>query len=498
MLEDAPILKLTEATYKTLKGGVNFGIADNEIPAAMAAKLSEDVFVFSGCKTYHELKEASLLLRDEHGKIKPFEAFRRDIDSIHQNYNRNYLASEYDFAISSAQSASKWADIVSDGDEYDLQYRTAGDDRVRIDHAVLHGTTLPSSHAFWDSYMPPNGWRCRCQVVQVLRGKYPRSNGDEAIKNGEAATSMLDKEGRNRAAMFRFNPGKQQIIFPLNHPYRKMIPEEAKEIISKQATQKSEQEKTERAQDQRQLRLADYITGNRVTEQHVRDIMEAYANTFAEDYNGGLIRVDISRSSSAFMSNGRYSNRPGNILTIHNAKFRLRDPSGEIIEFNPIQEVKGALSAIKQGNTLTFNQEYAIESLWHETLHAKAKGWTDYNNKTNLKRVHMETLNQFCARNTYPEFLKRLGGQAEHQAEIKAHGYGYGSYLRNFRAMLKHFEIDETEACQYILPRLLTESYEKAGEIAVEFLSKKGVEDGSTYIDNLEKPNHIYVKLLMK
>ena len=494
MLEDAPILKLTEATYKTLKGGVNFGIADNEIPAAMAAKLSEDVFVFSGCKTYHELKEASLLLRDEHGKIKPFEVFRRDIDSIHQNYNRNYLASEYDFAISSAQSASKWADIVSDGDEYDLQYRTAGDDRVRIDHAVLHGTTLPSSHAFWDSYMPPNGWRCRCQVVQVLRGKYPRSNGDEAIKNGEAATTMLDKEGRNRAAMFRFNPGKQQIIFPLNHPYRKMIPEEAKEIISKQAAQSHEDKRVKT----KRIDLDKFIPGKRVSEQNVKDIMMEHARLFPKEYLGGLMEVRISRSRSAFMSNGRYPNRPGNILTIHNADFRLRGMDGEITVFNPAQEVKGAFMAIKEGRTLTFNQEYALESLWHETLHAKAAGTKNFKTISKLQIIQMETLNQFCARYTYPLFVERLGGQAANYAQIRAHGYGYGLYVRNFRSMLKHFEIDEVEACQYILPRLLAEPYEKAGEIAVEFLTGKGVKNAAKYMERLEQSTAQYEKLLLE
>ena len=50
------------------------------------------------------------------------------------------------------------------------------DDRVREDHAILHGTTLPPSDPFWSLYLPPNGWNCRCTAVQVRKGKYPQSD----------------------------------------------------------------------------------------------------------------------------------------------------------------------------------------------------------------------------------------------------------------------------------------------------------------------------------
>ena len=45
--------------------------------------------------------------------------------------------------------AAKWHDFEQDGDRYYLQYRTAGDDKVREEHAALNGTTLPPSDPFW-------------------------------------------------------------------------------------------------------------------------------------------------------------------------------------------------------------------------------------------------------------------------------------------------------------------------------------------------------------
>ena len=129
---------------------------------------------------------------------------------------------EYIFATSSAQMAAKWADMENDGDRYNIQYRTANDDRVRDEHEALANTTLPDTDLFWESYFPPNGWRCRCTAVQVRKGKYPEDNSAKSIAKGETATTRIDKKGNNADEIFRFNPGKQKVIFPPKHPYRQV------------------------------------------------------------------------------------------------------------------------------------------------------------------------------------------------------------------------------------------------------------------------------------
>ena len=197
----------------------NGAIADNDVPEAMAKSLKEDVFVFSGLKTNAQLAEASKLLMTADGKIKSFSAFSKDVESVKENYNQKYLDAEYQFAVSSAQSAGNWANLSSD---YDLQYRTAGDDRVRDSHDKLRDVTLPQDDAFWVSYYPPNGWRCRCTAVQVRKGKFEASDSKKAITEGEKATSQIDKDGKNKLAIFRFNPGIQKVVFPPAHPYAKV------------------------------------------------------------------------------------------------------------------------------------------------------------------------------------------------------------------------------------------------------------------------------------
>ena len=107
-------------------------------------------------------------------------------------------------------------------DDYYLQYRTARDERVRSSHRPLDRITLPADDPFWDEFFPPNGWNCRCNVVQVGKNSRRPSNSAKAIARGRAATTQLDSKGRNKAKIFRFNPGKKQKVFPDKHPYFKV------------------------------------------------------------------------------------------------------------------------------------------------------------------------------------------------------------------------------------------------------------------------------------
>lgn len=197
-------------TNDILQGAANEGII-HKVPNATLQHMRDNIYVFSGCKTFAELRELSDLLIDGKGEIKSFSKFFQDVRQVHNTYNKAYLESEYLLATQSARAASYWQEIEKDGDEFNLQYRTAGDDKVRLDHQALDMITLPPSDVFWSKYYPPNGWRCRCTAIQVRKSRYPVSDSAKAIESGNEATGE----------MFRFNPGKDKTVFPSHHPYFK-------------------------------------------------------------------------------------------------------------------------------------------------------------------------------------------------------------------------------------------------------------------------------------
>ena len=212
MLADPHAHRLIEETYNALNGAIGASITQ-EMPEEMTYALRNNAFIFSGFKTHRTLSEVGLELTDEEGNLKPYTKFLEDVKRIDSKYNDTYLYAEYNHAVHATQMAVKWQDFVRDGDDYNLQYRTAGDERVREAHIALDGVTLPPSDKFWDRYLPPNGWNCRCTVVQVLREDFPLSDSEEATKRGDESTQSIKQQ------MFRFNPGKTLEVFPPKHPY---------------------------------------------------------------------------------------------------------------------------------------------------------------------------------------------------------------------------------------------------------------------------------------
>lgn len=207
----------------------------HEVPAEMKAYLEKDAFVFSGLKTHAQLAEARSLLKDENGNIRPYHQFERDILKLNETYNKNYLEAEYQFAVYSSQSAANWANLQDNTERYWLEYRTAGDERVRASHTNLNGICLPKNDAFWMEFYPPNGWRCRCIAVEILaNSNKPLANSKKAILEGEKATTQISKTGKNKLEMFRFNPGIEKKMFPPKNTYTKVAgAEQVKKAINK-------------------------------------------------------------------------------------------------------------------------------------------------------------------------------------------------------------------------------------------------------------------------
>ena len=203
---------LISETYRHLRKAVNLGLSQ-QVSDTLRNALQENAFIFSGFKSYHTLRELGLSLLDQSGNIKPFEQFLNDVQTVNAKYNRHYLNAEYKFAVSSSQMAERWQNVAQGGDRYNLQYRTAGDERVREEHAALDGITLPPTDPFWTKYYPPNGWGCRCTATQVRKDKFSTSDPKAAMQAGDACTEQPKQR------IFRFNPGKELKIYPSKHPY---------------------------------------------------------------------------------------------------------------------------------------------------------------------------------------------------------------------------------------------------------------------------------------
>lgn len=58
------------------------------------------------------------------------------------------------------------------------RYSAVNDRRTRPAHRAMHGKIFPADHPFWQTWYPPNGFRCRCSVDSVSQDEI-EANGWE-------------------------------------------------------------------------------------------------------------------------------------------------------------------------------------------------------------------------------------------------------------------------------------------------------------------------------
>ena len=101
--------------------------------------------------------------------------FRKDFDDIVRRYGWSYNGSRswrsaviFNTNIRMANAAGAWKKIerLSTRRPF-LRYIAVLDDRTRDLHRAWHNTVLPWDDEFWEYAYPPNGWNCRCSVIQL-------------------------------------------------------------------------------------------------------------------------------------------------------------------------------------------------------------------------------------------------------------------------------------------------------------------------------------------
>ena len=165
---------------------------DYKEPNNLIQKFKKNLWQFSSAKTLAELEMINSLILDKNGRIKPEYQFKQDLQKMNFQFNRNYLNAEYQTAKRGAQMSHLWTKFQEQREYYpNLVYRTVGDSRVRPEHEALNGIVKPIDDPFWKTYYPPNGWRCRCTVM----------NTAEKVSQGEFEDESVLPEFRGNVAV---------------------------------------------------------------------------------------------------------------------------------------------------------------------------------------------------------------------------------------------------------------------------------------------------------
>ena len=109
------------------------------------------------------------------------------------------------------------------------EYDAVQDTHTRRSHLAMDGRVFPADSPVWDTWFPPNGFRCRC-TVRSLSKRQVEQRGlkvetdvqrSATVANGRFVSIMPDPMFNTNPAKVRFKPNLEGYPEPLRRAYEK-------------------------------------------------------------------------------------------------------------------------------------------------------------------------------------------------------------------------------------------------------------------------------------
>ncbi len=356
--------------------------------------------------------------------------------------------------LQSALAAGRWQALAANADKRPyIQFVCVLDAHTRPTHRILHLKVFHINDPIWKKLAPPLGWGCRCRLRALTLDEVHERGLKVESSEGLLSTEdrlVSEKTGEMKPVTVYTDPktGKRvsnEVGWDYNPGLKEFTPDLSKKPVDLvQAMQK----------EVRAEALAKRFPVK--TPADLEQLLKAFDTENPGHFQMGFKSVKVERTEQFLMA----ASQTGDV-------FLSSVTQGGM---NAKTDLLKGIGKIGKGQELEPHEEYAIEALWHEIGHARSKGWPAKGFKEPPYATQvMETLNQWVARHTYPEFMKLLGGEAKYQPQILAEGLGYARQIRNFRAVLQHLAIDE----QVALSALRENAIETKWELLSREMAKK-------------------------
>ncbi len=430
--------------YQPFQEQIDFFKQKTNIPTQkwtdVFASAHDKAFMVAGAQKAELLDDLRLAVEKTMTEGKGIFEFRREFDRIVEKHgwtgwkgegkqaisSKNYLDHKgtgwrsniiYQTNLSTSYAAGRWQQL-NDPDLLKLRpyWKYVHSDSVKHPrplHVSWNGLVLKHDDPFWATHFPPNGWLCHCRVTAVRPkdykgdiapddGTYTKTiNGvDHVIPNGIDA-------GFNYAMGGNLNKSVADFVANKLIKYPTKLAQMVKTDLSKLLLSASDNALTT-VPDMKIIDLEAFVP----VQKTVSELAVKKPEWFPEGFNGIQV-VDRKDIFAAY----------------YQGSFYVSNTDALITGFNPALELSSAFEKMTLSKTLSFNEEYAVECLWHEMMHARTGVFP-------LRQILgeeplSEGMVQLAARYTYPVLVTELGGLASHQAAILKNGYAYSVVTAN-------------------------------------------------------------------
>lgn len=167
-----------------------------------------NVFEFSASKTEARYAAMTELITDGDKGIRDYNEFEKLCLEKTQDLNTRYLQTEYNLSIAVGQNSAAYVRFMAEKDTVTnlVQYQTVGDENVRESHQILDGKIFSLDDREAMKLWPPNGYGCRCEMLQYIGSGKPIS--------GRTGTELMySRDAKYKNSQFEINRGDLKQVF---------------------------------------------------------------------------------------------------------------------------------------------------------------------------------------------------------------------------------------------------------------------------------------------
>lgn len=215
-------VELMQKQTRKLVNGLRKGLptaAEYNAPDYLAATLMEaNIHRFGFDKNIATIYQLNKALSIDEG----FDTFKQKAQGILGLYNKAYLETEYNTAVSTAQNAANYNRHKAQAELFPFMvYQTVGDERVRLAHSLLDGKVFRFDDPAAQAIYPPNGHGCRCEMLMMSADDI----ADMELISGTEGIGLLGEEyERMLKTGFAVNRGETKQVFDLAKSYLNQLP----------------------------------------------------------------------------------------------------------------------------------------------------------------------------------------------------------------------------------------------------------------------------------
>lgn len=174
-----------------------FGEVDFDVdsPDHLVRELFEaNIHRFGSDKTQKQIYDLNQIIKD--ADVDSFGKFFERARKVFPNYKRHWAKAEYENALSVSQASARYRRYMDNIDIAPFwQYKSVMDGKQRPSHGALHNMVFRKDDAASWQFLPPNGWRCRCDDIELIDYNGKVSTVSDAIGVDTDGYEQMIKSG---------------------------------------------------------------------------------------------------------------------------------------------------------------------------------------------------------------------------------------------------------------------------------------------------------------